>query len=222
MRALRHTHRLSRMAAAAALLAAALVVASPTAVRAATIVAVTGPGDFAFVVDDNDTLFTSWTQTSTFTDVTIAALIANGPDPGVAYLTTQIGPLTTAAAHEVASAAFAFPSTSTPTMTTVLSGLTLGPGTYFLTLATAGGASWFAPDPETIVMAAGVTLGGSGNGVPDPTYAPAGGFFTFANSRLGFAVEGTAVAPEPATLLLVATGSLVVGAARRRRRRERG
>jgi hypothetical protein len=76
----------------------------------------------------------SWSSTITYTNVSIAAMVAGTPlgaVPGTAYLTTRIGPGTTTA-DEIARTNFLFP---TPTgLVTLFSNLTLPPNTYYLVL----------------------------------------------------------------------------------------
>src|SRR6185436_34801 len=96
------------------------------------IVSVDGPTTVGSTVDSTDAWYASWTQTNTYTDVSIAAKLRFGPNNGTAYLTTAIGPGTTVA-DELATLSFTAPATSTLFHLFTLP--VLGPGTYYLTLA---------------------------------------------------------------------------------------
>jgi hypothetical protein len=100
--------------------------------QASTILSVTGPLDGGFYpISTTQALASSWTETSTYTDVMISALLTNGPAEGTAYLMTHIGPGTTTAS-EIAEDSFVFPNA--PQVESLFTGLTLGPGTYYLVL----------------------------------------------------------------------------------------
>ena len=80
-----------------------------------------------------------WTQTRGYTNVTISAALQTFDarfTPITAYLTTQAGPGTTVA-NQIGSCSVSAPVvvTGTTSLTTLFTGLTLGPGTYHLTLA---------------------------------------------------------------------------------------
>jgi hypothetical protein len=97
-----------------------------------------------------------WSQTGTYTNVSISAdvNITGSPgdppvkptDTGHSFLTTQVGAGTTVA-NQIASGTFAgtsdWASNPHPNWITLFTGLTLGPGTYYLTLDTTGyGGGW--------------------------------------------------------------------------------
>jgi hypothetical protein len=177
-----------------------------------TIVQRAGPQTSDYViVDHGQTLGVTWTQNGVFAGVAIFATISLGPDAGFAYLTNQIGPGTTAA-NEIASAPFTFPATAIETL--LLTGLTLGPGTYYLTLtATNGGsAGWWGTNAQTVTTAPGATLSSDYDTFTPATYPPATNFNTTATTNLLFKVTGTPV-PEPSTLaaLLTGIGLIAVG-----------
>ena len=73
------------------------ILTSPTPLRAEPIIiSVTSPPALSFLVDE--AFSTSWSQSGSYTDVSIAALVDGGPNTtAFAYLTTQIGPGTTTA-----------------------------------------------------------------------------------------------------------------------------
>jgi len=78
--------------------------------------------------------FGSWTQTTSYTGVTIQAVVGDALSEGatgVAYLSTSIG---AGATVLYTSATFNFPNANTGTVT-LFSGLSLGPGTYYLVLS---------------------------------------------------------------------------------------
>jgi hypothetical protein len=81
-----------------------------------------------------------WTQTASFSDVTIDASLTS-EDPtflsGTAYLMSAIGPGTTPGSEVVAPADFTVPFAShagSVTPTVLFTGLDLGPGNYYLVL----------------------------------------------------------------------------------------
>jgi hypothetical protein len=128
-------------------------------VSADTIVSVTGPASgVEYTIDTGTFLAPSWTQTSSYTGVSITAELA-GTGSGVAYLTSGIGP-GTPPANVLDSFDFTFPG-ATPTNLSLFSGLSLGPGTYYLLIAGATSSSqnsgWEIPSPQTFTTAPGVT-----------------------------------------------------------------
>jgi len=157
----------------------------------------------------------AWTQTGTFSGATVYAEIdpgGNGTTPstetGTAYLTTQIGPGTTVA-DEIASTSFSVTGLAfDPTDDPLFTGLTLGPGTYYLVLTATGSqpGGWeITSTGITPVTAPGVTdidLGHQGTGTA--SYPPALSFSLVNGNPLEFSVTGTSSAtPEPSTLPLV-------------------
>ena len=165
-------------------------------------------------------LATSWTQNSAFSGVSVFAttgvtLEIGPPEPGLAFLTTQIGPGTTTA-NQVASAPFTFPAQSSEVI--LFTGLTLAPGTYYLTLADNGNSfgDWFETNNPTLTTAAGVTLNPDLLAFPvDATYPPASNFL-LGGTNLLFGVTGTAV-PEPSTLATLLIGAGIIGVLSKRR-----
>lgn len=213
-----------------------LLLLSAAGLQAATIVSVMAPPGLSTLVTSTRALTTSWSTTQTYTNVSIAILV-NSSQPGNpapsadAYLTNLLGPGTTAAANQIASTNFTVPATlpvcspfgNCGAMVTLFSGLTLGPGTYYLTLGTAVPLSpprvgWFPAPTPTIVLDSGVTLGPSlFSDAPDLGYPPASNFNI---PEFPFIVEiiGTpAAVPEPGAASLVALG-LALGAWLRARR----
>lgn len=187
-------------------------------------------------------LAVTWSQTTTYTGVTITAML-NITDtnpagaPGTAYLTTSLGP---GAANFVAPVSFNVPVTqTTPAPVTLFTGLTLPPGTYYLTIsnATSNNLGWaFVSGGGTPTTGSGVTLNGGGQGdVQDnaapgaysppasPTFVPA--FAGGSNFVLLFAVNGNLLitgvpalsAPVLAGLaiVLIGAGLFLAGGMRR-------
>ena len=174
----------------------------PPSVHAATIVSVAGPIISGFPVFTNQTVGVSWAQPRTYGDVRIFARLLGGPpnDGGTAYLTTRIGPGTTAA-HAITQSSFQFPNTGTDDRDVLLfSGLTLTGGTYYVTLVNAAPADqggWWATAEPVVTVDAGVTVGtphSIGAFTPRAAYPPASAFQAF-TYPLKFTVIG--VAPSP-------------------------
>lgn len=168
----------------------------------------------------------SWTETGSYTNVAISAFLSttssNGNDgTGTVYLTNMIGPGTTSA-NQIAETTVSGLGRQPNTATDLFSGLSLGPGTYYLITASnlgGGGLGWEGFIGNTANMDTGVTIN------PDEfhegaeaTYPPASTFFTNGDTSFDFQVTGNAI-PEPATLPLagiaLVLGSLIL--VRRRR-----
>jgi hypothetical protein len=165
-----------------------------------------------------------WSQTGSFTDITISAEIdpgGNGTTPnsvsGTAYLMTQIGPGTTTL-EQLGTASFSATGLSfSPTLDTLFTGLTLGPGNYYLVLTSDGGGWEVATDGITPVTAGGVALISREAGTP-AAYPPATDFSLSGGNDLEFTVTGTGAAvPEPGytAILLVGLAALIFVARRK-------
>src|SRR5437016_13876167 len=108
------------------------------------IISVTAPPGLSTLINDSSIVSTSWSQSKAYTGVSIAALVDSaivGQTPAAdAYLTTRIGAGTTTA-DEIAHARFTVPAqlpvcsaASCGAFVTLFTGLSLGPGTYFVTM----------------------------------------------------------------------------------------
>jgi hypothetical protein len=135
------------------------------------ILSVTGPPFFSEGIYDSKVLSTSWSQANPYTGVSIAVVVDAlqvGQTPTAhAYLTTRIGPGTTPM-DEIAHTQFTVPlelpicsPSSCGAMVTIFSGLSLGPGTYFVTMGPEATSSatvgWFPALNPTVLLDAGVS-----------------------------------------------------------------
>ena len=208
-------------------LTAVLISSAP--VTGTTIISVTAPPALSF---GGGAFSTSWSESQTYHNVTITALVNSflvGQTPtAVAYLTTRIGPGTTTM-DEIAHATFTVPlnlpvcsPASCGANLTLFSGLSLGPGTYFVTMATdpasTGTVGWFPAANPTVITDTGVTKGSAFFTTSAPaSYAPASNFGVFqfttngvVQSAMNFTVVAVPVVavPEPAAWLLIGFGAL--------------
>ena len=203
---------------------------------AATIVSVGNPDpDFTpgLLLNEQEALSVSWTQTKSYTSVSIYAPLgqgaANDANPVYAYLTDRVG-LGTTEANEIAKSVVYFSPATDPTVQ-LFSNLSLGPGTYYVTLwspVMAGGGWAFATDPS-VTLDEGVMVGASQYayqyvgldklpfGFPSPPsglYIPAGiSIDTYPNEHLVFSVKGTATTavPEPTSISRAGIAAVMLG-----------
>ena len=187
---------------------------------AATIYSVSGINPFGGYFGQS-TMDFGWSQSSTFTGVTIALPLADltmgGPisgTEGTVYLTNQIGPGTTAA-NNVAVPTSVSGLSALFSPTTLFTGLTLGPGNYYLvlvpTVATATSNSMTSEGTSTpplaTTLAPGVAdlgLGVSFSVAAFPPASPLSGPPPVPTNSF-ITVTGTAATPEPSTLVLAFT-----------------
>lgn len=155
------------------------------------IISVTAPPALSTLIDNSSVVATSWSQSKTYAGVSIAVLVDSaivGQTPTAnAYLTPRIGPGSTPA-DEIAHTQFTVPAElpvcspqSCGAMVTLFSGLTLGPGDYFVTIspnATSVGEAvgWFPALNPTVVVDTGVTEGTSFTASSVAPYPPASAF----------------------------------------------
>ena len=202
------------------LIVAGLLLTCPPA--GATVIAEVGSGGSGFLRLSNASFVAvSFTVGDIYTDVILQAFLSEAASGGggTAYLTTQLGPGTTIA-QQIATGTFSDLDDSGH-LVTVLSGITLNPGTYYLVLvggSAIGGATWTsALTPYSITTAPGASV------VENHFYAPSVGAFppdagyVAGNPLLVFSVS-TSPVPEPATAGLVALGALAILRTRARRR----
>jgi hypothetical protein len=158
-----------------------------------------------------------WTQEKTYDGVSISVDLFSWT-PGAtfditAYLTNAIGPLALSPAIATTSFSGATPD-SNPQSFLLFSGLTLGPGTYYLTLASTDntgaepGALWPTECPSGCpkTLDSGVTLlsenlVNQSVGIEDSIYPPASTFVTIPGTVLNFILQGapSLSIPEPET-----------------------
>lgn len=173
----------------------------------------------------NELSVVSWTQTGTYSNVDILANISNisssGTATATAYLMNQIGSGATAG-NEVVS-----PVTASVTgnpglnaMTTIFSGLSLAPGTYYLVLdPNSTDFHWDLTIPPQVVTDAGVTAGLSETAATVAGFPPAS---TFGSESYSFIYEvtgtvgGATSTPEPSTAVMFVIASVAIAAWRRR------
>ncbi len=177
-----------------------------------TIISATGTGGFG---DAGGVYYVSWTQTGAYSGVSIAASLytTGAPASGNAYLTTKVGSGATAA-QQVAAAPFTVSNTS-PSLVTVLTGVTLSPGTYYLVLdLSAAGLVWQSNATATITAASGVTANSDSSGSLAASYPPASpGLAPSGLIDRTYSVTGTFLPPTVPALsplgMLVTTLSLI-------------
>jgi len=102
--------------------------------------------------------------------------------------------------------------------TVLFSGLTLGPGTYYLVLTAPFQAgtnrsalTWQIPTNPVLTTATPATLGFAFTANTPNPFPPASDFAV--TNQVMFDVTGTKVVPEPSTLLLLSTGLLGIARA---------
>ena len=204
--------------------------------RSSVIIDYLDPGMFSGdSINGSQWLQASWSVSRGYVNVAIRVPLRSGTDGQTftvtAWLTTGTGP---GAPDPIAMTSYTN-MTSSPTWLNVrlFSGLSLNPGTYYLTLSSNDvggpfpGAAWKDWNVPAItdegatrnpfgVAAAGVF------GVMNPTYPPASRFAVLVNNApLLYTVTGDSV-PEPPTLVVVLAASVVMDVASKWRRRGLG
>lgn len=182
-----------------------ILVSMGVAAQAATIYSVTGPSPFGFA--NQTVLVEAWSQAAFYNNVTITAPLednsSGGPIGGVegtVYLTNRIGPGTTAA-NLVAPPVTVSGLTNTFSVRTLFTGLTLPPGTYYLTFRSTNSnplsMSMEGSSTPALTLGTGVSdLGGDGQITPDP-FPPATAVSLSQPGNLFVTVTGTFVASAP-------------------------
>jgi len=168
----------------------------------------TGDYHFSWSLGFEGTLAFSWISHGTHSDVEISVnLTGNGQ--GRSYLTTQIGP-TIAEDDRLLSGTWSHDDGGRfGGWVRIFSGLTLGPGTYFVTLASDSCCNGWAPveSSRSLITAPGINYNGSfsaGGDAQDRSDPVRSNFLRLDESApLQFSVT---VVPEPSTLLLVGSG----------------
>jgi hypothetical protein len=172
---------------------------------------------------DDTVSYTSWTQTGTFSGVTIQAELfgtSSGTATGNAYLMTQVGSGTTSSQQIGATSSISVSNTS-PSLVTMFSNLTLGPGAYYVVVAnTSEGQSQLAWAGYCCTLTTEV---GPGVTVPDRSdgyattiaaYPPASSNFSTKTNAYFFSATGIlgAVSPVPtlSTWAMLATALLLL------------
>ena len=193
---------------------------------AATIAARTGGTLSTVFVNDPEGI--SWTAPGSYTDVAISAFLssasANNNGTGTVYLTNRIGPGTTTA-NQIAVTTLSGIAFEPSTATNLFSGLSLGPGTYYLITARnlgPGGLGWEAFFGNSATMDPGVIINPEELSLSEASYPPASNFFTAGDTAFNFDVTGNPVlpsVPEPSTLPLAGCGLLLGSLAIMGRRR---
>jgi PEP-CTERM motif len=139
----------------------ALACLATSASAQTTIYSTLGPNTGYSVFNPQQVFEAGWSQSSTFSDMSIAAKLdgGGGTVTGTAYLTTRIGPGTTVA-DEVARYDYTVTSPQfQPELKTLFSGLTLGPDSYYLVISGSGTlAGWETTGSIFPVTAPGVEV----------------------------------------------------------------
>jgi hypothetical protein len=161
----------------------------------------------------SDFLAVSWTQTGTFNSVAIEAPLESATPnfaTGTAYLSNKLG--AGAGSGNVLDTFNISTNNNDPsTLISLFTGLTLGPGTYYLSIEESSSLFWIGAGSPVKTLASGVTQG------PDMTSSGAIGspaistsFVDFTNGNPLFQVTGTpgttTTTPEPSMLLLLLAG----------------
>ena len=162
----------------------------------------------------------SWTQSQYYNNVTINLLLGNGTGPVTAYLTTQVGPAATSSSL-VAQNTFTPPATAPfqpPfTLTSIFPNLlSLGPGTYYLTLlsSSGAGAGWYGVTPAATqtTLDTGASLGPvQFSSSLNQDFPPASTFFTDPTLSPVLLVTGDAAAAPPLYISSLSPNSTTAG-----------
>ena len=195
-----------------------------TSSQATVIYEVSGPTGVFWSAGSQNISYGSWTQSGSYTNVSVSAHVEGNVIS--AYLTNLIGPAATSG-NVIASTTFS----NALALTQLFSGLSLGPGTYFLVIGGTGTGSWPQASPPTVTADTGVTANGYGRCSTNPggpagicnfanpyasTFVPADNL----NSRylVDGVLAGAGEVPEPATAGMVAAALVALAGWRKFRR----
>ena len=212
----------TRVVGLALMISGVLVLTSSS--YAGTVVDQSGPNSGAGGIagDGGNTYGVGWSQTQAYENVSVSATLLYGGSyfgstsgDFEAFLSTSYGVGATAFATQTISV----PTTVTsPTTYLLFSGLTLGPGDYYLTVAatdTSSNPAW-ETSSGTIVLGSGVTYLGNAQSIGADLSAPYQSFGGFGGATpLEFTVTGDPT-PEPGTWGFVFAG-LALACLKRRR-----
>lgn len=151
----------------------------------------------------------SWVQSATYTNITISASLSitnGGHGTGIAYLMNAVGPGTTAA-NEVAAPVLIEAGEEADRI--LFSGLTLGPGTYYLVIVSDGSLRWETANHPLYRSATGAWLGFGGTEGSGVGYGPASSY-ELVPADFVFSVTGDQGVPERGTMGLVGAGLVLV------------
>jgi hypothetical protein len=185
-----------------------------------TIISDRGIFSTGFQLSTGQFLAAGWTQTGSFDNIVISADVftANKTPSaaGTAFISDSLG----AGASTLFTQAFTFPLIGSGP-TTLFSGLTLGPGTYFLVLASSDAGAddgWNGTTGTAFTSAVGATSAGFFFATNPASGNPPASSFTSGDLGLLFSVTGDPVAsavPEPSTVLALGCGLGALVLARR-------
>jgi hypothetical protein len=202
--------------------AALILMAATPALKAGTIVSVTGFADHTYVVGSLEAILaSSFTITTAYDNVSVSANFDSSVGTGTAYLTNRIGPGTTAG-NVLATGTY-----TTTGDDLLFSGLDLTPGSYYVVAFGTFNQGWDGTDNPTVVTASGVTRNADyftnqfGSGVPNTSFPPASTLLV-SNPQLNllYSVTGDVAptVPEPGTwMLLLSAGAACIAIGRMRR-----
>lgn len=186
-----------------------------------TVISVSGSGN----VQLGGISAVSWSQSGSFSNVAVTAQMSNQSGIGQslafhAYLTDAIGAGATVA-DEIASLGFTLSPGSNQTVN-LFSGLSLGPGTYFLVISPDGGTTpvggWAATTAApTVTLGSGVTRNADrGSNGAIASYPPSTEIPLLTGGSLLYSVTAVdSAVPEPATTALIGAGLAILAFRRR-------